>query len=94
VPAVQPLSVVEVSPVVRAHRAEVLLLGLAVLLGLVVTLQRQGALAALFASAGQAAGYAKLEASFGGPGFGTPRAVEALVNASAAMGASSEPAPK
>jgi hypothetical protein len=63
----------------RASRGEVWLIGLAALLGLLVTLQRNGALAALLASAGQAAGYAKLEASLGGPGFGTVRAVDALV---------------
>lgn len=63
----------------RASRAEMGLIGLAVLLGLLVTLQRNGALATLLASAGQTAGYAKLEASLGGPGFGTVRAVDALV---------------
>jgi hypothetical protein len=42
-------------------------------------LHRNGALAALLASAGQAAAYDSLEASLGGPGIGTPRAVDALV---------------
>jgi hypothetical protein len=56
-----------------------MLIGLAALLGLLVVLQRNGALAALFASAGQAAAYERLESTLGGPGFGTPRAVDALV---------------
>ncbi|HKY39273.1 MAG TPA: hypothetical protein VJN18_25220 [Polyangiaceae bacterium] len=63
----------------RASRGEILLIGLAVLWGLLVTLNRHGALAALFASAGQGATYAGIEASLGGPSFGTPRAVDALV---------------
>jgi hypothetical protein len=62
-----------------ANRTEVLLIGFVALLGLMVTLQRNGVLAAWLASAGQGAAYAGLEASLGGPGFGTPRAVEALV---------------
>jgi hypothetical protein len=63
----------------RPNRAESLLIGLAALLGLVVVLQRNGALAALFASAGQASAYASLETSLGGPSFGTPRFVDVLV---------------
>jgi hypothetical protein len=66
-------------PPPRASRAESLLLGLAALLGLFVVLHRNGALAVLFASAGQTAAYDSLEAALGGPGSGTPRAVEALV---------------
>jgi len=66
-------------PPPRPSRVESLLIGLAVLLGLVLALQRNGALAALCASAGQGAAYVNLEASLGGPGFGTPRAVAALV---------------
>ncbi len=62
-----------------ASRGEIWLIGLAVFLGLLVTLNRTGALAALFASAGQGAAYAGIEASLGGPGFGTARAVDALV---------------
>jgi hypothetical protein len=46
---------------------------------LLVTLHRNGALAALLASAGQAAAYDSLEATLGGPGIGTPRGVDALV---------------
>jgi hypothetical protein len=64
----------------RASRMESVLIGLAALLGLVVALQRNGTLATLFASAGQGAAYTRLEASLGGPGFGTPRAVDALVS--------------
>lgn len=59
----------------RANRAEWVLLGLVALLGLLVTLQRNGALQSLL---GESA-YASLEGALGGPGFGTPRAVELLV---------------
>lgn len=58
---------------------ELVLIGLAAALGLLVTLQRNGAVHALFASAGQESAYRSLEASLGGPALGTPRAVEALV---------------
>jgi hypothetical protein len=75
-PAVQPS---------RPSRIESLLIGLAALLGLLVALQRNGALAALFTSAGQGAAYASLETSLGGPGFGTPRAVAALVSQTRAL---------
>jgi hypothetical protein len=66
-------------PPARANRTELVLIGLAAALGLLVTLHRNGALHALFASAGQASAYQSLETSLGGPGVGTPRAVEALV---------------
>lgn len=66
-------------PLARASRLELVLIGLAAGLGLLVTLQRNGALHSLFASIGQASAYQSLEASLGGPGLGTPRAVEALV---------------
>jgi len=56
-----------------------LLIGLAALLGLLLALQRNGVLAALCGSAGQTATYVSLEAALGGPGFGTVRAVDALV---------------
>jgi hypothetical protein len=65
----------------RASRVESLLIGLAVLLGLVLTLHRNGVVAALAESAGQSPAYTKLEATLGGPAPGTPRAVTALVNA-------------
>jgi hypothetical protein len=48
-------------------------------LGLLVTLHRNGVVHTLLASAGAQSTYASLEAALGGPGFGTPRAVEALV---------------
>ena len=67
------------TPRARASRAEAALIGLAALLGLLVVLQRNGTLAALFASAGQVAAYERLERALGGPGFGTPRAVDALI---------------
>jgi hypothetical protein len=57
----------------------VFLIALAAVLGLLITLHRNGVLASLFASAGQAAAFERFETTLGGPGFGTPRAVEALV---------------
>lgn len=56
------------------------MIGVAALLGLLVILQRNGALAALFTSLGQQAAYMRVESSLGGPDLGTPRGVEALVN--------------
>jgi hypothetical protein len=50
------------------------LIGLAVVLGLAVTLHRNGVLQALAGSS-----YAGVETALGGPGFGTPRAVDALI---------------
>jgi hypothetical protein len=76
---VVPLQVTPPEPLSRTSRPEQLLIGLAALLGLLLVLQRNGVLAALFASAGQQAAYASLESALGGPGFGTPRAVDALV---------------
>ena len=72
---------VPLAPPARASASapELGLMGVAVLMGLLVTLHRNGVLATLLASAGQTASYAKLEASLGGPGFGTVRAVDALV---------------
>jgi hypothetical protein len=80
-PALATFPVAVAAPIAaqRPSRAEPALIGLAVLLGLLVTLYRNGALATLFASAGQSAAYGSLESSLGGPGFGTPRAVDALV---------------
>ena len=75
-----PLSFASPALPQRASRAEALLIGLVALLGLLVTLHRNGTLAALFASAGQSSAYASLESALGGPGFGTPRAVDALVS--------------
>lgn len=66
-------------PPQRANRLELLLIGVAAALGLLLTLQRNGAVYALFAAAGQASAYQSLEASLGGPGLGTPRAVDALL---------------
>jgi hypothetical protein len=58
---------------------------------LVVTLHRNGVLASLFASAGQAAAYERLETTLGGPGFGTPRAIDALVSKAPALTGSTSP---
>ena len=79
VASVAPLPFTPAPPPPRPSRVESLLIGLAALLGLMLALQRNGALAALCASAGQGAACVNLEASLGGPGFGTPRAVDALV---------------
>lgn len=66
-------------PPARASRAELGLIGVAAVVGLLITLQRTGATHGLFAAIGQESAYAGLEAALGGPGFGTPRAVEALI---------------
>ena len=58
---------------------ESVLIGLAALLGLVVTLHRNGIVHTMLASAGAQSTYTSLETALGGPGFGTPGAVEALV---------------
>ncbi len=77
VPTVAP-ALVRAQPA-RRSRAELLLIGLAAAFGLLVVLHRNGVVAQLFASAGQSAAYEGFEAALGGPGFGTPRAVEAQV---------------
>lgn len=85
-PPVAPMPAISVPPplaAARGSRSEAWLIALAAVLGLVVVLYRNGVVAGLFASAGQAAAYEKLEASLGGPGSGTPRAVEALTVKSA-----------
>jgi hypothetical protein len=67
------------APRTRTSRVEVALIGLAMVAGLGVSLHRNGTLQSTLASAGQTATYENLEKSLGGPGFGTPRAVEVLV---------------
>ncbi len=79
VPLGAPSALLSPMPPSKASRVELLLLGLSALVGLLVALERNGALAALSVSAGQSTSYLKLEAFLGGPGFGTPRAVEELV---------------
>ena len=59
---------------------ETVLIGVVALLGLLVTLHRNGVVHGLLASAGAQSTYASLESLLGGPGFGTPDAVDALVN--------------
>jgi hypothetical protein len=73
-----PFSIAPPASPPRASRTEPLLIALAAVLGLLITLHRNGVLASLFVSAGQAAAYERLETTLGGPGFGTPRAVDAL----------------
>ena len=80
IPRPAPLPFTPPAVLPRASRVEPLLIGLAALLGVVLTLQRNGVVATLAASAGQTAAYIKLEKALGGPAPGTPRAVEALVN--------------
>jgi hypothetical protein len=58
---------------------ESVLIGVVALLGVLVTLHRNGVVHALLASAGAESTYASLQAALGGPGFGTPAAVDALV---------------
>lgn len=54
-------------------------MGFAIFAGLGLTLYRNDVLREAAASAGQATNYQKLETALGGPSFGTPRAVDALV---------------
>jgi hypothetical protein len=58
---------------------------LAVVVGLTITLYRNNLLYAGARSVGQEATYLKLEAALGGPGFGTPRAVESIARAADAL---------
>lgn len=58
---------------------------LAAIIGVVVTLYRNDVLHAGARTVGQEAAYLKLEAALGGPGFGTPRAVEPMAKAAAAL---------
>ncbi|HEX6273641.1 MAG TPA: GYF domain-containing protein [Polyangiaceae bacterium] len=58
---------------------------LAALVGLVVTLYRNEVLHAGAKTVGQESAYLKLEAALGGPGFGTPRFVEPMTKAAAAL---------
>lgn len=58
------------------------LVGLALVAGLLVTLHRNDVLRDAARAMGQSAAYQKLESAFGGPGFGTLRAVEELTGAS------------
>jgi hypothetical protein len=57
----------------------------AAIVGLVITLYRNDVLHAGARTVGQEAAYLKLEAALGGPGFGTPRAVEPMAKAAAAL---------
>lgn len=54
-------------------------IALSVVLGLGLTLYRNDLLRDAAASAGMSSNYQKLESALGGPGFGTPRSVEALI---------------
>ncbi len=66
-PAPAPLPALQPARPVRANRLEWALIALAAVVGLLMTLHRNGVLPANF------------DAGLGGPGFGTPRAVDALV---------------
>jgi hypothetical protein len=58
---------------------------LAAFVGLVVTLYRNDVLHAGARTVGQEGAYLKLESALGGPGFGTPRFVEPMAKAAAAL---------
>lgn len=51
---------------------------LSVLVGLTITMYRNAVVHAAASSMGQGASYLKLEAALGGPGFGTPRAIDTM----------------
>jgi len=59
---------------------ETVLIALVATIGLVVTLHRNGVLQTLFTAVGAGSAATSVESALGGPGFGTPRAVEALVS--------------
>jgi hypothetical protein len=79
VASIAPLTFAQPAPSERVNRLEPTVIALAAALGLLVTLQRTGTLASAFASAGQQAVYARIEAALGGPAIDTPRGVEALL---------------
>jgi hypothetical protein len=58
---------------------------LAAVVGLTITLYRNNVLYAAARTVGQEATYLRLEAALGGPGFGTPRAVEGMAKAADAL---------
>jgi hypothetical protein len=58
---------------------------LAAIVGLTITLYRNELLYAGARTVGQESNYLRLEAALGGPGFGTPRAVESMAKAAAAL---------
>jgi hypothetical protein len=58
---------------------------LAAIVGLTVTLYRNELLYAGARTVGQESNYLRLEAALGGPGFGTPRAVDSMAKAAAAL---------
>jgi hypothetical protein len=58
---------------------------LAAVAGLVITLYRNDVLHAGARTVGQESTYLKLESALGGPGFGTPRFVEPMAKAAAAL---------
>ena len=58
---------------------------LAAIVGLVITLYRNDVVRSGARTVGQEAAYLKLETALGGPGFGTPRAVEPMAKAAAAL---------
>ena len=58
---------------------------LAAIVGLTITLYRNELLYAGARTVGQESTYLRLEAALGGPGFGTPRAVESMAKAAAAL---------
>jgi hypothetical protein len=66
---------------------------LAAVVGLTITLYRNNLLYAGARTVGQEATYLKLEAALGGPGFGTPRAVESMARAADALPDIPPPAP-
>ncbi len=79
IPPSVPAIATPFTPPTRTSRVEVALIGLAMVAGLGVSLHRNGTVQTALASAGQTSAYENLEKSLGGPGFGTPRAVEVLV---------------
>lgn len=78
-PQATPTGFARPAPPARGTRMESMLIGVVALVGLLVTLHRNGVIHSVLASAGAQNVSQSLEAALGGPGFGTPAAVEALV---------------
>jgi len=68
----------DTAPRARVGGSGAWIIVLSLIVGLTITLYRNAVVHAAASSMGQSASYLKLEAALGGPGFGTPRAVDTM----------------